>query len=179
VIGALTVAAVLTFFGVGLQAIANAVRNADGFSVGTPTNVAGDIDFTPASGWIKDPTKSVTGVGVVATKNGWTINVTNAIRLQPDQTVDFYANIFHDSDKAETSNQVSDLEPFATTSGLNGVRWETNGATTSGATFLIVNGAELIQVQASGPPATLASVHDELEAMAKSVAVSATGGAAS
>jgi hypothetical protein len=170
VVGGIVVVASLSVFGFGLQALDDAVRAADGFSVGTPEAVSNDMVFTPAGGWIKNPDQSVTEGGVVAERNGWQIKVAGGIELQPGESLEDFATIFHDIPPSEPETQVTDLTDFTTASGLHGVTWKSHGATTADARWMILNGTEVVQILASGPASSLSAVESELAAMAVSVA---------
>lgn len=175
--GALAVLAVLCFFGFGLQAIDNAVREASGFQVGEQFQVSDDVAFTPAPGWVNDPEFTIPGSSVTARKNGWEIKIATGLMLQPGQSVEDFAAIFHDID--EPGVEVTELATFATTSGLHGVTWEAHGTPTARITWQIANGSQVTQILADGPSDTLSSVQDELIAMAQSLTMSGTGEATS
>ena len=171
-VGALAVLAVLCFFGLGMQALDNAVRHASGFQVGEQFQISDSVAFTPAPGWVNDPVMTVPGSAVVATKNGWEIKIAGGLVLQPGQTIEDFGKIFHDLDQPD--REVTAMETFATTSGLHGVVWESHGTPLTSITWEITDGSQIVQILADGPSDTLSSVKDELTAMAASLTMRAT-----
>jgi hypothetical protein len=177
VIGALAVVVCLTIFGVGLQAVDEMVRNSDGFTTGQPQAVSETVSFTPASGWINDPAQTVPGSAVVAQKNGWDFKIATGIVLQPDQTLEDFAQIFYEIPPGEVGALVTDAETFTTSSGLHGVTWETHGTTRAEVKWLIANGDQVTQILLDGPASTFDSVKSEVEDMAASVTMAGSAGA--
>jgi hypothetical protein len=171
--GALAIFAVLCVFGFGLHFVAKAVRDASGFTVGEAHQVSPTTSFTPVDGWVNDPDATVAGFAVVAHKNGWEMRVTGGLQLQPDQTLEAFAELLRNGD-SESATLVSDLSTVRTTSGLHGVTWETHGTTGASVTYMVANGAELAMLRADGGDSTLGSVSDDLRQMAESITI--TGG---
>jgi hypothetical protein len=173
VVGAIVVVAVLSFFGFGLQAIADSVRASSGFAVGEPQQVTEILSFTIADGWVNDPTQTLPGTAIFAQKNGWQIKVVGGFALQPGQSVEDLAKLFYDI-PAEPGTEVSDLTTFTTASGLHGVTWEVHSPTISAAIWMVVNGDQVSQVEAAGPSNALDTVEADLVQMATSVTMSNT-----
>ncbi len=180
VVGALVVVSVLSWFSFGIEMLDGAIRDAEGFTVGAPRRVTAAVAFTPADGWVNDADQTVPDVAVVALKDGWNVKLTGAFALQPGQTIEDLAKIFHDIPQADAGAVVTDLESFTTTSGLHGVSWHVNGTTTSSSTWLIASesGSTVAQVLTEGPSAGSSKLEPEVVAMAKSVTIAdATEGA--
>jgi len=179
VLGAIGVVAVLCFFGFGLAAVDEWVKESSTFDVGTAYEVSETVSFTPAPGWEIDPAGTIPGAVVKATKNGVTLKVLS-FTLTPKDTIKSFAKVFRDSDEQTgTYVRVTGLKPFTTTSGLNGVTWDAHGPKDASETWMVVdgkNGKNLAQMSADGPAANWAGVAPELEAMAKSLTVSAAQG---
>jgi hypothetical protein len=118
---------------------------------------------------------------VTASKNGWTMKILGSLVLQPDQTIDDFAKVFYDSDKQSGSyTQVDDVAPFTTTSGAKGVTWAAHGPQEAGQQWNVAEGTDATQMTGQGSAANLASVQDDLDAMAKSIVITpASGGGGS
>jgi hypothetical protein len=169
VLGGAFVLLVLTFFGVGLQAIDHAVRSRGLDTVG-PVAVTDTLSFTPEPGWVEDAGQSIPGLAVAAHKNGWELKVNAGIQLEPGQTVADFAEIFR-SGAGDGGATVSDTEAFTTSSGSSGVTWEVHGTTTTSITWLVAEGSELAQMYAEGPNNALSVVEPELDQMAESMTI--------
>lgn len=170
-IGAIAVLAVLSFFGFGLRAIDEAVKGTSSFTVGQPVAVTPTTSFTPAQDWIPDPAQTVDDLVVVAHRNGWEMRVIGGLVLQPGQSLEDYADVLRD-DGGDPSARVGDVETFVTAGGQHGVTWETHRANDVSIGYLVADGDDFAQLQADGSSATLDSVEDDLNEMAKSMAVS-------
>jgi hypothetical protein len=173
-IGAISVLAVLSFFGFGLRAIDEAVQPTSSFTVGEPEVVSPTTSFTPAPDWVPDPVQSVPGLLVVAHRNGWEMKVIGGLVLQPGQSLEDYADGLR-SGGDDPSAQVGDVETFVTTGGEHGVTWEMHRATDVSIEYLVADGDDFAQLSAAGSPDTLDSVEDDLNEMAKSITVSGGG----
>jgi hypothetical protein len=181
VVGALVVIGVLSVFAFALPALDDAVRKASGFEKGNPYQVSDTVSFTPAEGWVIEPEGTTKGLVVTASKNGWTVKVSGALTLAPDQSVEDLAKVFRDGDEqSDGFTQVGELESFTTTSGANGVTWSSHGPTQAAQEWDVAQGSTVAQMRADGSAANLASVQGELDAMARSIVITeAAAGAGS
>ena len=176
VVGALAVVAVLCVFGFGIAAVDEWVKKSSGFAVGTAYQVSETVSFTPASGWEVDPKATSPGLVVNATKNGVALKVVS-LSLPPKDTLESFAKVFRDSDERNGAlARVTAQKPFVTTSGVNGVTWDAHGPKDASETWIVANGESLAQMSADGSASNWASVAPDLEAMAKSLTVSAPEG---
>jgi len=179
IFGAIGVVAVLCLFGFGIAAVDEWVKESSTFDVGTAYEVSETVSFTPASGWEIDPKGTIPGAVVKATKNGVTLKVLS-FTLTPKDTIQSFAKVFRDSDDQNGMYAtVTALKPFTSTSGANGLTWDAHGPKDASETWMVVdgkNGKNLAQMSADGPAANWAGVAPDLEAMAKSLTVSAPKG---
>lgn len=173
-IGAIGILAVLSFFGFGLRLVDETVKPTTSFNVGEPVTVTPTTSFTPLTDWVLDPDQSVPDLVVVAHRNGWEMRVVGGLILQPGQSLEDYADVLRGGGD-DPSAQVGDLETFVTTGGQHGLTWETHRANDVTIGYLVANGDEFAQLQADGSSATLDSVEDDLDEMAKSITVSGGG----
>jgi hypothetical protein len=179
VVGALVVVGVLSLFAVALPALDDAVRKSSGFETGGVYVVSPTVSFTPADGWVIEPEGTIKGLVVTASKNGWTMKVNGVLTLTPGQSVGDFAKVFRDGDKQlDGITQVGELEPFTTTSGANGVTWSSHGPTQAAQEWDVAQGSTVAQMRADGSAANLAAVQGELDAMAKSIVITAAAAGA-
>jgi hypothetical protein len=169
--GALAVLTVLSFFGFGLRLIDDALTSTTSFTVGEPEVVSPTTSFTPARDWVPDADQSVPDLVVVAHRNGWEMRLIGGLVLQPGQSLEDYADVLR-SESDDPSAQVGDLETFVTTGGQHGLTWETHRANDVSIVYLVADGDDFAQLQGDGSSATLDSVEDDLNEMAKSITVS-------
>jgi len=160
---------VLSFFGFGLQALADASRGDDGFSVGEPYAVSPTVSFAPVPGWVRDPDRSLEDVSVAMTKNGWDFTVSAAFELVDDETLEDFADDLRMVD-SDSTVQYGDISTFVTTSGLHGLTWKSHDVGSASVTWLIENGGvSFTRAFGRGPDSSLNVVEPELTTMMASL----------
>jgi hypothetical protein len=181
VIGALVIVGVLTIFAVGTPALDDAVKRSDTLSAGSAYEVSQTTSFTPAAGWVIDPKATTPGSVVTAFKNGWTVKVVGALEAPPDQKPEELVKIFWEGDKSNNDEftQVSDIESFVTAGGQTGSTWTAHGPQDAAQQWDVADGQSLGQMRADGTAANMDTVQADLDAMAKSLVVTAAKGGGS